>query len=42
VPVTALIVVLAGIRWPWGLPVGLAASTVALWFEKQIMRTQSR
>ena len=41
-PITALIVVGARMPYGWVLPVWLASSTVAIWTEKQIMRTQSR
>jgi hypothetical protein len=41
-PITALLIWGAAIDWIWALLVWLSASTVAIWTEKQILRSQSR
>jgi hypothetical protein len=41
-PVAALLAWIADVDPIWLLPIWLAASTVAIWTEKQIMRSQSR
>jgi hypothetical protein len=41
-PISVGTVLGAGAHWGWIVPVWLAASSVAIWLEKQIMRTQSR
>jgi hypothetical protein len=42
VPIALLIVVCAEVSFGWAPFVWLAASTVAIWTEKQILRAQSR
>lgn len=41
-PLTAVGVLAAETPVVWMLPIWLAASAIAIWLEKQIMRTQSR
>lgn len=41
-PVALILTWWAGEHLAWALPVWLAASTVAIWTEKQILRAQSR
>jgi hypothetical protein len=42
VPVTALVVYLSGTALPWAPLLWLSASTIAIWIERQVLRSQSR
>lgn len=41
-PLAAVEVLVAEVQVFWTLPIWLASSAIAVWLEKQIMRTQSR